>query len=610
VAALVDDLAPWNRKTDPDAGSADALCRASGVDAGLLRRLVLKEIFGDNACDAADAAERYGAVSVERDPSNPDRYIVTDQGTGILGTPEEIASLFSIGREMVSRKFWRLPKRGCLGNGLRLFCGAVAATGGRIEVSTGGHRLLLHPRKDGRTQILESNQIDPQPGTRIAVTFGPDLPRDGNDLDWANETIELARRSRPAYTGLPSPHWFDADCLAEVLSTVEPATTTVRQFVEQFAGCSGAKAGKIAAAFGKGRLCRDLTEQDAFQLLAMMQDATRLINPSALIPLGPDAFNDSLVIGGERLSYDGYACKRGTFEFGAHKPQATIPFVVEAWAMVKDRKSRYSVDVPAMANRSPVPSKLSLTRWGDDNELACRGLNLDGNSVTLLPGICYLKLHVTSPFLPLLSTGDKRPDFAWFKTQITETIRLAFNRSRNLLPEDPKEPKEPKPPPPEKPPPKPAHIPTTALGLRIATEAEEHCVSLDELTVLSSDPYRFDHETSLRNGQWFAGALDTWAPKLIHIRGIFYLLTSSGIVYRPDTGKLLVNREEDWQWLKDNAYKAARWNGLIAFDRLVDERSEPLEDYTQPHAESEPLSLSVTTTNDTEASLRFHPHSR
>jgi hypothetical protein len=47
-------------------------------------------------------------------------YFVKDDGRGIDGGPEQIARLFSISRPMVSTKLLRLPKRGALGNGLRV----------------------------------------------------------------------------------------------------------------------------------------------------------------------------------------------------------------------------------------------------------------------------------------------------------------------------------------------------------------------------------------------------------------------------------------------------------------------------------------------------------
>jgi hypothetical protein len=228
----------------------------SGVPSRLLRRLVLKELT-ENGLDAADAAGRYGLVDIGRIGDN--RYRITDQGTGINLSANQFAELFSIGREMLSRKFWRLPSRGCLGNGIRIIVGTIAATGGIVEVSTRNQHVLLRPLKTGRTEIVETGPIDHPIGTSIVVTFGPDLPADAADLSWAQTAIALARIADPPYARNASPHWFDTEQLHETLRIIEPPGTTVRQFVERLDGCTGAKAGQIAAPFGKNRTCNTMS---------------------------------------------------------------------------------------------------------------------------------------------------------------------------------------------------------------------------------------------------------------------------------------------------------------------------------------------------------------
>ena len=100
------------------------LSQKAGVPQKHLRRLVLKELV-DNALDA-------GAGFVGVGPLVPkDRYFVQDDGPGLDGSPQEIARLFSINRPLVSTKLLRLPRRGALGNGLRVVAGAIAASRGR-----------------------------------------------------------------------------------------------------------------------------------------------------------------------------------------------------------------------------------------------------------------------------------------------------------------------------------------------------------------------------------------------------------------------------------------------------------------------------------------------
>jgi hypothetical protein len=108
--------------------SVEGLCQKAGVRPLWLRRLVLKEL-ADNALDTG-AHIRCGLLDPEK---NLDLFFVEDDGPGLDGSPEEIASLFSIRRPMRSSKLLRLPQRGALGNGLRVVAGAVLASAGTLS---------------------------------------------------------------------------------------------------------------------------------------------------------------------------------------------------------------------------------------------------------------------------------------------------------------------------------------------------------------------------------------------------------------------------------------------------------------------------------------------
>jgi len=94
-------------------------------------------------------------------------YIVEDDGTGINGTPEDIARLFSINRPMVSTKLLRLPTRGALGNGLRVVAGAVLASGGSLVVTTRNRRIGLRPERDGSTTVVSVDETIFRVGTTV-----------------------------------------------------------------------------------------------------------------------------------------------------------------------------------------------------------------------------------------------------------------------------------------------------------------------------------------------------------------------------------------------------------------------------------------------------------
>ena len=92
--------------------SMDTLDQKAGVSKHRLRRLVIKELV-DNALDAGADVRLW-----QKDNAGRPRYFVQDNGPG-MGSPEDVARLFSINRPLVSSKLWRLPQRGALGNGLR-----------------------------------------------------------------------------------------------------------------------------------------------------------------------------------------------------------------------------------------------------------------------------------------------------------------------------------------------------------------------------------------------------------------------------------------------------------------------------------------------------------
>src|SRR3981189_3697581 len=78
----------------------EGLQQRAGVPKRLLSRLVIKEL-ADNGLDNG------AVVTVQNLPDGG--YLIEDDGTGIDGTPEDIARLFSINRPMVSTKLLRLP---------------------------------------------------------------------------------------------------------------------------------------------------------------------------------------------------------------------------------------------------------------------------------------------------------------------------------------------------------------------------------------------------------------------------------------------------------------------------------------------------------------------
>jgi hypothetical protein len=106
-------------------------------------------------------------------------------------------------------------------------------------------------------------------------------------------------------------------------------------------------------------------------------------------------------------------------------------------------------------------------------------------------------------------------------------------------------------------------------------------LSRDNLTVMSRgrDPYRLDTPRGHRLGRWFAEHFSQLSPTArIHLRGFHYVLVARGDVVKPD-GVRYANTDDDFEWLSEEAAKAARWLGYVEFDRIRDQRNDDPRSY-------------------------------
>jgi len=572
--------------------SVEGLTRMAGVSEYLLRRLILKEVV-DNSLDEMDrVGGDAGSVTVRR--VGDDTYIVADEGGGIDQNPNVLRDLFSTNRPMVSGKVLRKPSRGTLGNGLRVLVGAVALSDGTIIVESHGQRTTLRPQSRGVTGIVEQTPVPRRLGTKITFTLDEIIPRDDLDLMDAEAAINLARASGPPYTRLPSPRWLDLDYLAEVFAVIDPDSITVRQLIEGLDGCSGAKAGKIAASFGKGRTCRSMHEPEIAALLRQMQSA-RVVKPKSLGPIGDSAFGEA---------FDGYIVVETELDHGAHEPRARIPVLIEAWASVNSRRGGEAT-LEVYCNRTPMVGGANAVRGQGGIRISGAGLKYDGAMMEVDGGDCDLIVAVTSPFIPTTSLG-KAPDLSLLQPDIVEALRRVFVKSRNRLPPDPAQPKPPKS---ESPPKKPKPEPYQASGplaKLLAKEAEEAGESPLDLLVLSPryDPFN-ETETSRRDAEWFAKQVKRFLPedRNVHLRGMYYRCLAAGNVLLPDGTPFEGTAAK--AKLIETAGKAARWLGLVAFERIIDERSAPPEIYVpkerQDDATDDPISRELIVSDGRES---------
>jgi hypothetical protein len=117
----------------------------------------------------------------------------------------------------------------------------------------------------------------------------------------------------------------------------------------------------------------------------------------------------------------------------------------------------------------------------------------------------------------------------------------------------------------------------------IRDAATEGGFDLKALTVLArqNDPYRYDTTTLREAGEWFAAQANKHFPhRQFHLRGLHYrIVMAPGATQKPNS-KEYGNTFADWKWL-GKASQAARYLGVLPFERIIDERNDEPEIYCE-----------------------------
>jgi hypothetical protein len=388
--------------------SVGTLGLMAGVPQERIARLVVKELV-DNSLDASGRAE-FGRC-------DGGGFYVENPGPGMGLADQKIADLFSIARPLTSTKYFRLPTRGALGNGLRVVSGAVLASRGTLRVMTDGRCLRIHPRDDGGSGA-EFEGAWESGGTRVEVCLGPALDNpEVSPFLWARTACELAGRGA-GYAGRSSPWWYDSDAFWELLQAA--GDSPVRELVARLEGCGRDKAGRIAAEWLR-RPARDLSREEADRLLGSARDLSRQVKPERLGLVGPLA------------DYDGYGKAYGVRTDGPWEGRASLlPFVVEAWC-----RPTVGLSITMCVNRTPVTADVWVARDGDATCRRIYGCNLGGYAFRSGRDKSFdLLVNVQTPFMPITTEG-KEPDLGPIEGRIIEAIEQAVRRSHKPRPTGP-----------------------------------------------------------------------------------------------------------------------------------------------------------------------------
>lgn len=300
--------------------SLDTLGQRAGVPRQRIGAIVAKEL-ADNALDS-------GAKTVKVGRTGANSFFVEDDGAGIPGSDEQVASLFSISRPLTSSKLLRLPTRGALGNGLRVVAGAVLASGGSMVVRTRGRTLKLVPSfHDGRTAYHELGRSS-EDGTRVEVTLGAEI-----QIDLSLAELAVAMRGERSYRGKTSAHWYSLAAFRELVSAAppgEPLGKLLREF--------DLPAAKLERYDMKPVLMGKLSDAEVESTYRFLLGNTKAPRPAALGAVGRAGPHDS------------YAKEQAVVTCGG----ANLPCVVEVWA----KQTEVYGEVTVMVNRTPVVSQI------------------------------------------------------------------------------------------------------------------------------------------------------------------------------------------------------------------------------------------------------------
>jgi hypothetical protein len=378
--------------------SLGTLGQKAGVPQSQIPNLVAKELV-DNALDEA------GSCHIELVAGG---FVVSDSGNGIAGDDAAVASLFSITRPLMSSKLLRRPTRGALGNGLRVVTGAIVVTQGTLLVSTSGRILrMVHDHDTGDT-VAENLGAWDQKGTRVEVTFGGRFTIDADTLDWANKAILLA--GRKSYTGKTSPAWYDLEAFYELLQSAKGMP--LRELVASFEGFSDRKAARLIHSAGhNGKLCRELTREQADSLLQAMRSA--IANPVTTKQLGAVGPIDG---------FENHARVEADVSFWRSTGlKVTIPVVVEAWA----RPSLLDFYSSAFVNRTPITGAMAIYK-SYNKFVVMKGCGYEdwfgGNHKPF-----EVWFNIDTPYMPITTDG-KAPDFHSFSELIKEACQKAAKK--------------------------------------------------------------------------------------------------------------------------------------------------------------------------------------
>jgi hypothetical protein len=613
AAPLLDRVAFRTRRPSEFCGVKE-LTKQVGRPPDRWPEIILKELT-DNALDAAEdaglAPEIDIAVSTETG-----EIVIADNGPGL--PPETIGGVTDYGVRVSSREAYISPSRGQQGSALKcIIAMAFALDGERGETvieSRGQAHLLVfemdrvrrEPRIPLPWQVASS---DVQIGTRITVRWASNAshllsnargrfvqmaaaftafnPHLRLRCRWNYEDLIVAPASDRDWRkwrtcDFTSAHWYTLESFeryiaAHIARDLDYGLTgrKVRDFIRELRGLRRADAQKLVLAetasartpldefFGRGSAA-------IAQLLASCKRHSEPVKPKLLG-----------LIGADHLMVDCISRRGGEESFQYRKHLGTtnggLPYVLEAaFAFCPDGDDGVGRQIVSGINFS-VAFNNPFAQLGHFEDLSSA---LERQYIERDAPVVLI-LHYTSPRVDFSDHGKtmltlppevgkeaaamiKTVTKTWAEQRRAEQRRESAmaNRTQKLMKAIRRQEKEPPSP------------PTGVLADKITAAGAQFGVPVDTLLVLSPqcDPYAAWRYR--RNAEWFARLSDRFVPACgkKHLRGLFYRCVMTKDEIRWPNGKVLVNNYNHWSAFL-RAASAARWLGLVPFNRISDERN-------------------------------------
>lgn len=364
--------------------SLERLKLTVGIPENDFVKMAVKELV-DNALDSGNKCE----VGM----SGADGFYVQDNGDGLPGNNNDIATLFSVRRPLRSTKLLRLPTRGALGNGLRFVVGLIIAYEGSLKVMTRGRILQLNPRfEDGYTEAKEIG-VYSEGGTRIEITL-PNLDQ-SDILKWAELAVHLAGKGIQ-YKGKTSPHWYDSNAFFELIKA-SPSQLTIAAFLKEFDGCN-AKAAEISKTY-RGMHISKLDKDNSQLLLSKMKEVAKVVSPL-------------------RLGFVGELDDKEAYFKVPWSTKDDIPCVIEAWASRSHKNN-----ITCFVNRTPLAYEIWPTET--DRTFFIHGCNLHV-TITGTPKFqVSIWINIITPYMSIQS-GGKQPNLYPLTEPIEKAVQGVF----------------------------------------------------------------------------------------------------------------------------------------------------------------------------------------